>query len=412
MQATFAFNRIESALTLIVSKLKDFSSLAAQTERLHDLLRALDTAGLDDAPLSSGRELQPLLSAKARPELTSQDGMDASKSAPTILRTVSPDPGYALWLENLTAAAPSDGRGAGCVIARALDLQLAVGQSILVMGPSGAPLVTGMLERPSSSYACEDCACNRAPAAAAQSNPTECICDPPLCTSCSPTLRHSSPQQDVALQYGAAKVPRRKPLWISMCWLTAPWAARCAGCGKSSLLRVIAGLWTEGSGTIHCLPRAARFHAQRHCVLLLPLIALASCRERLWLRHWHVRVRACCVSFVPTSSWAQWPCKDAERHSSAVELPCGALSCLARHYGVTLEHTAFESISSRVQDCFFLPQKPYMPLGTLRQQLVFPDVDLGASSTQDAQLRELADTVRLPRARPSTSSPSLCIARC
>jgi len=44
------------------------------------------------------------------------------------------------------------------------------------------------------------------------------------------------------------------------------------------------------------------------------------------------------------------------------------------------------------KDIFFLPQKPYMPLGTLRQQLLFPDLEV---STSDAQLTALLDECRL-----------------
>ena len=57
-----------------------------------------------------------------------------------------------------------------------------------------------------------------------------------------------------------------------------------------------------------------------------------------------------------------------------------------------------------MQDCCFLPQKPYMPLGSLRQQLLFPAADddnttqVTAGGTTDAELRELAARVRLPSA--------------
>ena len=48
-----------------------------------------------------------------------------------------------------------------------------------------------------------------------------------------------------------------------------------------------------------------------------------------------------------------------------------------------------------MQDCCFLPQKPYMPLGTLRQQLLFPHSDddptqVGTVGSTDAELRALA----------------------
>lgn len=52
------------------------------------------------------------------------------------------------------------------------------------------------------------------------------------------------------------------------------------------------------------------------------------------------------------------------------------------------------------QECCFLPQKPYMPLGTLRQQLLFPNTDAthsGGHAPSDEQLLQLAGRVRLPR---------------
>lgn len=55
-----------------------------------------------------------------------------------------------------------------------------------------------------------------------------------------------------------------------------------------------------------------------------------------------------------------------------------------------------------MQKSFFLPQKPYMPLGSLRQQLVFPDAeaDLDRTADSDSALRKLATDVCLPRALP------------
>jgi putative ATP-binding cassette transporter len=74
-----------------------------------------------------------------------------------------------------------------------------------------------------------------------------------------------------------------------------------SGCGKSSLLRAIAGLWCRGSGTIHHPP---------------------------------------------------------------------------------------------AQDCFFLPQQPYLQPGTLRSQLLYP---AGETALSDAQLLRILDQVHLPR---------------
>lgn len=46
-------------------------------------------------------------------------------------------------------------------------------------------------------------------------------------------------------------------------------------------------------------------------------------------------------------------------------------------------------------DVFFLPQKPYMPLGTLRQQLCFPD-EPAHTYTEDETLKELLNSACLP----------------
>ena len=56
-----------------------------------------------------------------------------------------------------------------------------------------------------------------------------------------------------------------------------------------------------------------------------------------------------------------------------------------------------------LQDCCFLPQKPYMPLGSLRQQLLFPLAEdsaaqASAGGLSDAALRQLAASVHLPSA--------------
>ncbi|WP_288379947.1 ABC transporter ATP-binding protein/permease [uncultured Massilia sp.] len=74
-----------------------------------------------------------------------------------------------------------------------------------------------------------------------------------------------------------------------------------SGCGKSSLLRAIAGLWCRGSGTIHHPPK---------------------------------------------------------------------------------------------EDCFFLPQRPYLQPGTLRSQLIYPS---SASPLSDAELLRILEQVQLPR---------------
>ena len=45
------------------------------------------------------------------------------------------------------------------------------------------------------------------------------------------------------------------------------------------------------------------------------------------------------------------------------------------------------------EEIFFLPQKPYMPLGTFRHQLLFPHTSVFEPS--DTKLRELLSEVQL-----------------
>ena len=66
--------------------------------------------------------------------------------------------------------------------------------------------------------------------------------------------------------------------------------------------------------------------------------------------------------------------------------------------GLWSEGSGIITVPSK-KDLFFLPQKPYMPLGTLRQQLCFPDDPSGHSSSaknEDTELSTLLETVCLP----------------
>jgi hypothetical protein len=65
----------------------------------------------------------------------------------------------------------------------------------------------------------------------------------------------------------------------------------------------------------------------------------------------------------------------------------------ARLSQVSYEHASMLpfTCSGAVQDCFFLPQKAYMPLGSLRQQLLFPQQEVGEHVESDVALKKLAE---------------------
>ena len=77
---------------------------------------------------------------------------------------------------------------------------------------------------------------------------------------------------------------------------------------------------------------------------------------------------------------------------------CGKSSIMRAVAGLWSEGSGIITVPSK-KDLFFLPQKPYMPLGTLRQQLCFPDDPSGHSSSaknEDTELSTLLETVCLP----------------
>lgn len=107
-QVAFTFQRIEAAVSYLVNNLAELSALAAQTERLDELLKAL------------GQGHPPGRLARRRP-------------ATEIARRSTPDPGMLLSLAGLSFAAP----GGGPLLASDLNLTLQTGQSLLIVGPSG-----------------------------------------------------------------------------------------------------------------------------------------------------------------------------------------------------------------------------------------------------------------------------------
>lgn len=162
-QAGFAFGRIESALSLIVSSLESLSGLAAETERLYDLLFALRDAGVDVLPL---RAAPPLRHDGDAPDRTHKK-FDAGKGGATaaaaggreplikvanaadeparVLRTQSTAADEVLSVSGLTVATPGgvqpvaagNSLASGCLVARQLSFRLVRGESVLIMGPSG-----------------------------------------------------------------------------------------------------------------------------------------------------------------------------------------------------------------------------------------------------------------------------------
>ena len=141
MQASFAFSQISSGLSIIIASLKTLSSLAAETERIHGLCTALNVFDHPADPPGGSEAHSRDGSGKQASELSKLVGGIALKDgAHTVQRTLlSPSADVVLSLSRLTVSTPraDASRGTGYVVADQLNLQLARGQSILIMGPSG-----------------------------------------------------------------------------------------------------------------------------------------------------------------------------------------------------------------------------------------------------------------------------------
>ncbi|KAG0612261.1 hypothetical protein M758_6G014300 [Ceratodon purpureus] len=184
-QTGFAFHRILAALSVIVLKFDSLSGLAAQTERLESLLSALDnhtgdvrlmkrhfgrtSSAVGHSAADNDREETPLLNMVSGP-IPSGPSSDRTKNSETYVVSVVPEAvssgnilrevGPGLVLKDLSIATPNS----QTILYENLNLELAPGESLLVMGPSGcgkssllraiAGLWTrgsGILQSPSSS---------------------------------------------------------------------------------------------------------------------------------------------------------------------------------------------------------------------------------------------------------------------
>ena len=116
-----------------------------------------------------------------------------------------------------------------------------------------------------------------------------------------------------------------------------------SGIGKSSLLRAAAGLWVKGCGTIEL--------CDRHSV----------CLGKTWIAS-----------------------------SGFIFVFC---LCIYTHVDLTeLEHLVAHISQQVVQLRFFMPQKPYMFLGSLKEQLLYPHAD---DVRPDADVEEALRQVHL-----------------
>lgn len=120
-QVSIAFNRIESALSYVISNLVSLSSLAAETERLDDLLSALSH---NSAPASTSL---PIIASKKRKDAELVDMMNR-------VRRVLSNSTTGLDIQGLTLTTPHRER----LLCENLSFALSPGQSLLIVGPSGA----------------------------------------------------------------------------------------------------------------------------------------------------------------------------------------------------------------------------------------------------------------------------------
>lgn len=156
-QASFAYSRIDAALSVIINNLATISGLAAETERLDALMGAMaDAAAAEDAAAAAAARQLGSTDDRAQPPGGSSGGAGsasehaassaaAAAAAAATARLLSSagggevilrraDPAMrGLALQRLHVATP----GGAALLAHDLSLSLEQGQSLLVVGPSG-----------------------------------------------------------------------------------------------------------------------------------------------------------------------------------------------------------------------------------------------------------------------------------
>ena len=136
-----------------------------------------------------------------------------------------------------------------------------------------------------------------------------------------------------------------------------------SGCGKSSLLRAISGGCSIVAG-------CGSDHTQPACLPALP-VSCRGCIQSKGTRSSLTR------DLLAALSRCRFLLADSQR-----QLRCSKLGTRNSARSSHEMHTAmyiglWSSANGRIitpasSSVFFLPQKPFMPLGTLRQQLIFP----------------------------------------
>ncbi|PNW87764.1 hypothetical protein CHLRE_01g001350v5 [Chlamydomonas reinhardtii] len=140
-QASFAFSRIDAALSIIINNLAQISGLAAETERLHDLVAAMDAAAAAAAATglpSSGSEGGGSAAAAAAAASAAAVALLSTAGGGEVIARRAAAGLRGLVLRQLRVVTPGGGGGGGSrVLTAGLSLSLEPGQSLLIVGPSG-----------------------------------------------------------------------------------------------------------------------------------------------------------------------------------------------------------------------------------------------------------------------------------